>query len=241
MSPESSAATAAAASLALSALLATHEPQIKLLAEKLGMNPILFEDSSEDSSSRCAAISQFLPSKSPRLFLLRHLLSNKLSVDEALPPARFALDWFQQHSELITKIRKYSSAAASSVNATIALGSTIQQFQVYGDHKSTLDGDPIVYVRIGLCNPKGLMDAITDFNQLLLSFTLQRIPALDVCDGLSLEKSTKIVSSSFIIHLTFVFVKIASSRQSPFLISKVFPYFEETIPDSQNLLVNPQN
>ena len=82
------------------------------------------------------------------LFLLRYILSNK-TAKESEEPIRFTIKWYQDNKLHLDLIKN---------GGDVPHKNRISQFQVAGDHKFTNDGLPIFYVRIGLCNTRGLLN-----------------------------------------------------------------------------------
>ncbi|KDO35404.1 hypothetical protein SPRG_00254 [Saprolegnia parasitica CBS 223.65] len=88
------------------------------------------------------------------VWLLRYLLSNETpAACEA--PIRFTIQWRAARADTI---------AALHAGAKPALYAEIEKYLVAGDHKLTCLGEPLVIVRIGLCNSKALMNNVAHEN-----------------------------------------------------------------------------
>ncbi|EQC42165.1 hypothetical protein SDRG_01005 [Saprolegnia diclina VS20] len=84
------------------------------------------------------------------VWLLRYLLSNETpAACEA--PIRFTIQWRAARADTI---------AALHAGAKPPLHAEIEKYLVAGDHKLTRLGEPLVIVRIGLCNSKALMNNV---------------------------------------------------------------------------------
>lgn len=121
------------------------------------------------------------------LWILRFILSNKTAA-EADEPARFTIQWTHEHQREIELVKSGQKLPFAAV---------IDQFQVVGEHKYTARGDPLFYVRIGLCNTKGLMDAVP-FDDVLLYFTCARLQIMQYCDAES-KKQGRLVKAMSIL------------------------------------------
>ena len=110
------------------------------------------------------------PEKHDELWLLRYILSNKTAA-EAETPARFAIEWTTKYKNEIEAVINGAKPPKSEI---------ISQFQVAGEHKSTVNGDPIFIVRVGLSNPRGLMDAVS-YEEIVLHMILFRMRMMHHC------------------------------------------------------------
>ncbi|KAG9401143.1 hypothetical protein AC1031_009898 [Aphanomyces cochlioides] len=108
------------------------------------------------------------------IWLLRFLLSNG-SVQDAVEPCRFTIEWRSARKQLLDRIR---------AGEMPALHDQVTKFQVAGEHKFTKHGEPLFIARIGLCNPKALMDALP-FDDLLEYYMLTRERIFLHCDKLT--------------------------------------------------------
>ena len=116
-------------------------------------------------------------SKYDNIWLLRYILSNK-TAENSYEPAKFTIKWYQDNSEDVQKVLSGGQVTGNDV---------LSKFQVAGNHKFTSSGDPVFYVRIALCNTKGLMDTL-DVEKVLYIFTMNRLKDMEYCDRLSREK-----------------------------------------------------
>ncbi|KDO35403.1 hypothetical protein SPRG_00253 [Saprolegnia parasitica CBS 223.65] len=65
----------------------------------------------------------------------------------------------------------------------------VSKYQVVGDHKFTTLGEPIFYVRIGLCNPRALMDNVS-YDAVVENMMLSREATMVYLDAKSRETRT---------------------------------------------------
>jgi hypothetical protein len=138
----------------------------------------------QDNSKEIDKLAQLLQDSSKdRVWLLRYILSNKTAQDSQ-EACRYAIKWNQDHIDDIRLIENGGEHPLKRI---------ISQFQVADEHKTTITGEPVFYVRIGLCNTKGLMDAIS-YEDVLYYFTISRVKALKQCDELS-RKQDRIVKT----------------------------------------------
>jgi hypothetical protein len=119
------------------------------------------------------------------IWLLRYILSFK-SAKEAEEACRFCIEWRKKYKDDLQLIESGQDHP---------LKKTFNQFQVVSEHKYTTDGEPLYYVRIGLCNTKALMDAMP-YEDVLVYMTLSRAKQLKYCDEMTRKEGrlVKVIS-----------------------------------------------
>lgn len=117
------------------------------------------------------------------VWLLRYILSNK-TAEESEEACRFTIKWRADHKEHLDAIHN---------GKEIPFQKIINQFQVVGEHKKTMTGEPVFFVRIGLCNVKGLMDAVA-FDDVLNYMVMNRELTVKYCDELT-KKERRLVKA----------------------------------------------
>lgn len=132
----------------------------------------LLADNLDEIKALADCLKDVLTANYDNIWLLRYILSNKTAA-EAEEPARFTINWNLEHRQDIENIRNGGKPPHFDL---------ISQFQVTGEHGHTRNGEPIYYVRIGLCNTKALMDNVP-YEQVLTAFTMARFKAVEYCDA----------------------------------------------------------
>ncbi|OQS01929.1 Outer Dynein Arm Light Chain 2 [Thraustotheca clavata] len=97
------------------------------------------------------------------VWLLRFLISNG-TPSASEEPVRYTIKWRAGRKVLLEKIRNGASAPFHD---------EITKYQVIGDHKHTSLGEPLFFVRVGLCNAISLMNNVS-YNDILEYMLLSR-------------------------------------------------------------------
>ncbi|KAJ3285608.1 hypothetical protein HDU79_007202 [Rhizoclosmatium sp. JEL0117] len=154
-----------------------NELVIKIMADT-NLSSLLNAHATEIAQLRERISDVIDPSRHDEIWLLRFLLSNK-TVDAAETACRFTINWYKTHAAVIETVMAGGKAPKED---------EINVFQVTNFHKETTKGEPIFYVRVGLCNNKGLMDNVShdDF----VNFTIfNRMKALEACAKATKEQN----------------------------------------------------
>ena len=136
----------------------------------------LLQEHATEVQALADRLKDILTAEYDNVWLLRYILSFKTAA-EAEEPCRFTIQWRQDNQLDLERIRNGEKPPFADV---------IQQFQVAGEHKFTVEGEPIFYVRIGLCNTKALMDSV-DADKVLHYMIMARAKTVDYC----IEESRK--------------------------------------------------
>ncbi|OQR84686.1 hypothetical protein ACHHYP_13095 [Achlya hypogyna] len=108
----------------------------------------LLQERSSDLAALKVLVADVLGPEHDDVWLLRYLLSNSTpAASEA--PIRFTIQWRRERSATILALR-----AGAKPTTHVEM----EKFLVSGEHKQTTAGEPVIVVRIGLCNSKALMD-----------------------------------------------------------------------------------
>ncbi|KAI8909154.1 CRAL-TRIO domain-containing protein [Gorgonomyces haynaldii] len=140
----------------------------------------LLEDNKEQIATLKAKVSDCLGDHDD-IWLLRFVLSNS-GLEEQEEAIRYYVKFFDEHKDAIAEVRK---------NGKLEKWDQITKFQVTGNHKYTSEGEPVFYIRLGLCNTKALMDAHS-YDDVVLWMILNRLNNMDYCDR-ETRKRNKIV------------------------------------------------
>ncbi|KAJ3411186.1 hypothetical protein HDV05_002614 [Chytridiales sp. JEL 0842] len=132
----------------------------------------LLETHAAEISALESRLKDVLTPETDKIWLLRYIMSYKTASQEAEEACRFSIKWLHDNKEEIESIYAGNKPP---------LADKITQFQVVGSHKFTKAGEPVFYVRIGLCNTKGLMDAVP-YNDVLHFMVINRIAIMRYCD-----------------------------------------------------------
>ncbi|OQR84670.1 hypothetical protein ACHHYP_13082 [Achlya hypogyna] len=97
------------------------------------------------------------------VWLLRFLLTNNTPAASE-EPIRFTIQWRRERAAVLAKIR---------AGAKAPMHDEILRYQVVGDHKYTARGEPLFFVRLGLCNAKSLLANVA-YNDILEYMLLSR-------------------------------------------------------------------
>ncbi|RHY98757.1 hypothetical protein DYB37_011474 [Aphanomyces astaci] len=146
------------------------------------------------------------------IWLLRFVLSNG-SADAAEEPCRFTIQWRKDRHAMLAKIKSGQQPP---------LHHEVTKFQesvippVASAHKSTSLGEPVFYVRIGLCNPQALMDAVA-FDDVVEYYMLYRENLLVQCDQESRKQRTLVKMLSVLDFTGFSIARGHDTRFSQML------------------------
>ncbi|KAI9329093.1 CRAL-TRIO domain-containing protein [Obelidium mucronatum] len=127
------------------------------------------------------------PSKHSDLWLLRFLLSNK-SIEEAQESITFTIAWFKEHQQAIDTVL---------AGGKCPFEDDILRFQVIGDHKKTSHGEPMFFVRVGLCNNTALMNTVA-YEHVLNFMIFSRLRTVVEIERASQETQTLVKAVSVI-------------------------------------------
>ncbi|KDO35419.1 hypothetical protein SPRG_00267 [Saprolegnia parasitica CBS 223.65] len=97
------------------------------------------------------------------IWLMRFVMSNG-SPAACEEPIRATIHWRTERAEILGRIRAGAKAPWHD---------EITKYQVVGDHKYTARGEPLFYVRVGLCNAKSLLRNVA-YNDILEYMLLSR-------------------------------------------------------------------
>jgi hypothetical protein len=147
-----------------------------MTAEKTELQTLLETHDAEIKKLE-AKLKDILLPETDQVWLLRYILSYK-SADAAEEACKFSINWLKENADQITALKAGEKPHLADV---------ITRYQVVGEHKYNSKGEPIFIVRIGLCNTKGLMDAVP-YNDVVEFMTIARMKTLDYCDRKTREE-----------------------------------------------------
>ncbi|OQR84685.1 hypothetical protein ACHHYP_13093 [Achlya hypogyna] len=166
----------------------------------------LLQERAEDVATLRNLVQDVLQPEHDDIWLLRFLLSNG-SPAASQEPIRFTIKWRAERAEALAKVRTGANAPHYD---------QVSKYQVAGDHKYTSLGEPIFIVRIGLCNPRALMDNVP-YNDVVDYMMLSRESTLLYLDAKSRETRTLIKVITVLDFANFSLLRGNDSRFSKVL------------------------
>ena len=119
------------------------------LAAPEPLDPLLEKHGAAIAALR-AATSDFLPPNWDDIWLLRYCLGFPES--ERLPAVRMGVEWRAKHALIL------AAAAAGHPPPHDAL---VRPHQIADLHSTSIHGEPLLIVRLGLCSPQSMMTAVS--------------------------------------------------------------------------------
>ncbi|KAI8620406.1 CRAL-TRIO domain-containing protein [Chytriomyces sp. MP71] len=183
------------------------------------LSELLVENKGEIATLRALIADVLNTSTHDDVWLLRYILSNKTAAG-AEEACRYTISWFNENEFIVNSIMRDGQKAP--------FADLINKYQVIGDHGTTKEGEPLFFVRVGLSNPKALMDNVA-YADVLNFMILNRLQVLADCDAAS-RKQDKLIKFITVLDMQGMSLsKIPDSRflkvlgESSKMSEKMFP------------------